>query len=667
MMKGVYGGIDGEGQTDASGNHRYTLLAACSEDSAIERHVANPLGLSTTDCLDFMLELPGTIRTFSYSFNYDLTKLLADLPDKTLYELFRPELRPGERGPICRHWPDPRIPLSDELHEEGICKKSCYRLNLQGTKFTVTKGKRRRVIWDVFKFYQSKYVTALTDWKVGSVEEIQRIEEMKNKRSEFDKLPFDQVLAYCLDECRKLGTLVRKLVEAHAACGLELKKFYGAGSTASCILKKLNIGEKRRVPPEPMTEPVMQSFFGGRFEHSVIGVVPGPIHNRDISSAYPYQLAFLPCLEHGNWRLTKKRSEMERARAALVRYALPAPDAPEPWAPFPFRERDGSIVYPSSSGGGWVWRDEYLAGEKVWPRVGFVAAWILESDCKCLPPFAEIPMYYKERLRIGKEGPGIVLKLGPNSCYGKLAQSVGQPPFQCWIWASMITSGCRAQALDLMGCHESLWNVLGIATDGLFSTEYVDAPVPKDTGTYDCIDVSKPQEGKKPLGGWEHKKSDRSVFFARPGIYFPESPTKEELSKIRARGIGRAAMLEGWHVLLDAWKEGKDTAEMTTVSRFHGGKSSISYGPKSKVYTRSENYGQWRPRPIECSFSPWPKREDRYDKGKDYSYLMLRRVPSNLESAPYKRAVVSPEALQLMIAQAEMAEQPDEDFEDWND
>ena len=39
--------------------------------------------------------------------------------------------------------------------------------------------------------------------------------------------------------------------------------------------------------------------------------------------------------------------------------------------------------------------------------------------------FRDLSEYYETRLQWGKEARGIVLKLGMNSVYGKLAQSVG--------------------------------------------------------------------------------------------------------------------------------------------------------------------------------------------------------------------------------------------------
>src|ERR1700690_3870559 len=102
----VYIGIDGEGTTEHHGpwpgKHRYTML--CAADEYGRRYsVENENGLSTIECLEFILSLPsakGKIQSkvFAYSFGYDLTKILEDVDDCTLYKLVRPELRRGMRG-----------------------------------------------------------------------------------------------------------------------------------------------------------------------------------------------------------------------------------------------------------------------------------------------------------------------------------------------------------------------------------------------------------------------------------------------------------------------------------------------------------------------------------------------------------------------------------------
>jgi hypothetical protein len=699
ISEDTFVGVDGEGK--GRNPHLYVMLCAADEYGKNRWSVENQKGLSTSQCLDFLLELPASVKCFAFSFNYDLTKILSDVPNDALYRLVRPELRqrpPGSKvtSPFPVRWTDPQT-------------EKLYYLNLQGSKFTVSvdyvnkKGKRarrNRVVWDTFKFYQSKFTAALRDWRVATASgcdnnkacgakdcPVCEIEIMKDKRSEFDKLEGDAIRDYCFSECMYLGQLARKLVDAHADAGLELRNFYGAGSSASAMLEIMGIKEKRREPPDAMKEAVCAAFFGGRFEHSVIGPIEGPVYSFDISSAYPYQCCFLPCLEHGTWTKTKSRGEMLKARAALVQYKLAPTGEKLPWAPFPYRDGDGSITFPDKSGGGWVWRDEYLSGEKLFPYVGFRQAWVLESNCKC-EPFKQISRWYMNRLRLGKEGAGIALKLGCNSCYGKLAQSVGgTPPFQSWIWAGMITSGCRAQILDLMALHDDLSNLLSIATDGIYTREDIKTPVPKDTGTMNArrsIPETEAAQKKgeackscgaigcdlahKPLGGWERKVVKKGVFFARPGIYFPLNPTQEELKTVRARGIGRAAMFEAWRAMVDAFAEGKEQIhiENDKLERFCGMKSQISVSgvnTPNPVYKRSVSYGRWVPRPTDLSLNPLPKRDGTVIRppGTAYGILTVRAMDARIPSTPYNRAVGEKalDAQLLKLAELEAMEQPD--------
>ncbi|MGH9966561.1 MAG: DNA polymerase [Pyrinomonadaceae bacterium] len=485
---------------------------------------------------------------------------------------------------------------------------------------------------------------------------------MKAKRAEFDKETFDDVLAYCLEECRYMAELARKLIDAHFAAGLKLKSFYGAGSSASAMLDIMKIRDKVKDPPEEMLDGVYRAFFGGRFEHSVIGPIEGPIYSYDISSAYPYQLYFLPCLIHGTWHHTTNRNDIDHARAAVIRYSLGKPRL-RSWAPFPFRTSDGAIAFPTRSGGGWVWKEEYLEGEALCPTTLFHEAWILETTCDCRP-FEKIPHYYRERLRIGKEGPGIALKLGMNSCYGKLAQSVGNAPFNSWVWAGMITSGTRAQILNTMRAHRVLSNLYMVATDGIQTKEHLSLGLPQDTGTFDT---------PKPLGGWEEKIIEKGVFYARPGIYFPLNPTEQEIKEIKARGLGKGVLLEAWPKVVESWNNHRDSeqASIADVSRFCGAKSCVSRRGKlgSYVYRRADaldgklpSYGQWVTREIALSFHPMPKRESINDD----NTLKLRKL-GNVLSAPYSKAVSrkSKEGQVMGRAKLELSEQPDYDYADY--
>lgn len=681
-------GIDGEGVTRCYGckaavdgpqcaacgseerEHVYTLLAACDETGARVWHKANyETGLSIEDCFEFLLELPYTdTKCFAYSFNYDLTKWLERLPNKLLYDLCRPENR--------RYMLDGRAQFRPVLWGPPE-EPDRYSINMMQTSFTLRRKRgvklRRdgkevpvygepRIIRDVWKFFQGKFVAALTDWKVGNEKLWERMTAMKDSRSDFASHTPESILAYCLEECLCMAQLVKKLIQAHLDVGLVLKRFDGAGSSAAAMMSQMGIKEHIKEHralqnvPEAMEEPIACGFFGGRFENGWLGPIDGEVWSNDISSAYPYHLCFLPCLLHGSWIKTKSRAEAEHARAALVRYTLKKSGGA--WGPFPFRLATGSIVFPEVSGGGWIWQDEYFAGEKHFQDVKFKEAWVYDCVCDC-KPFSRIPEFYRERLRIGKEGPGIVIKLGCNSCYGKLAQSLGgMGPFTSWIWAGLITSGCRAQVLDAMGLHRDRSNLLMVATDGIISRERLALATPRDTGTWDCVD-DKGKLAGKPLGGWEEKLLPRGVFLARPGIYFPVNPTKEEIKQVRARGVGRAVVLEHHARIVATYHEALRTGTLSTakvkvdnLSRFLGAKSSIT--KSTAAYNRSESYGKWLSRPVEMGFDPLPKREGVGKHGE----LGLRSFPG-MTSKPYKRGLFSEEARELKLLTEEANEQPD--------
>ena len=676
MKDTVYIGVDGEGvegHSPTDPHHKYVLLAASSADSETSWYVEDPAGLSTETCLRFLVELPqARHKLFAYSFNYDLTKILEDVDDQSLYLLFRPELR-QRKGEAAKHGPWP-ILWRD------------FSLNLQGTKFTVSDARRKVVLWDIWKFYQSKFVGALKDWKVGHEALYDRMSAMKNRRASFRLEDMEEVRRYCLEECACMGQLAEKLVTAHEAAGLKLNTFYGAGSSATAMMKVMGIKDKLRPVPDEILRPVACAFFGGRFENSILGAYGQRVYNYDISSAYPYQTCFLPCLVHGSWHHTTDLRDVLKARAALVHYAMIAKAPCEDWAPFPFREGDGSICYPKFSEGGWVYRDEFLAGRAGWPDlVTFREAWVFDTDCDC-QPFQDVPAYYRERVRIGKEGPGMVIKLGCNSLYGKLAQSVGSSPFNNWIWAGMITSGCRAQMLELMAKVADRRDILMIATDGCQVKSRITPPRPRDTGTWACS-----KDGKAvPLGGWEEEEVPQGVFYARPGIYFPLNPDSKMLKKVKGRGVGKKVVLDNSERIRTSYENHgpKVPVVVRGIERFCGGKTSISFAEAKAEFHRATSswtqdedglwlrrlpaYGEWIAREVVMSFDPMPKRS--HVLGGTHR-LALRSIETGLESAPYRKAYggedaasdSSDDAVAMRAEAMVLSEQPDVDYSEMVD
>jgi len=512
-------GLDGEGFESGS---CYAYLAAWSKAGEIDS-VENLRGLPTFQCLDFLLGLPAEPLKFGFSLGYDYTHWLKDLGNKELYALNHVEMRQAKKGP-------PRPVLYRHPLVEGQ-----YALNLLSSRLSVTKleghkgecedmrcpgcrPRHRVVVWDVFKFFQSSFIAACLAWGVITEAEFEVLDRMKKERPNFrrpkasDDPAWVEIKNYCGLECGKMADLAERLLQAHDDAGLQLKSYYGAGSTGAAMLEKMGVRRfihvnKKRIEHTPEVRSALaHAFFGGRFEILHYGSIPEDLFSYDISSAYPYAFTFLPCLAHGAWERVAGRNalaEIERADGALVRYRLPWVSAlgknerdaegrlrasRTPWGPFPFRDGDGNILFPVTSGGGWVHKTEFLAALAAYPNVELVEAWIYKVQCSCEVLRQLMPENYKLRLRWGKEGKGIVSKLGQNSCYGKAAQTKGaNPPYQSFMWAGMTTASCRAQVTRAMA--RDFEGIVMIATDGIVSRRRLALDGPRDTGTFDAVNV----------------------------------------------------------------------------------------------------------------------------------------------------------------------------------
>ena len=710
-------GIDGEGQDTPDGRHIYTYLAAVDEKRRPVAQVYDPKGLSHEDCARMILSLPQSALKFGYAFNYDVTKIIEDLPLADRYYLLRPQLRRARQCAKCRYvlptWKD-ACPCGNQKIRD-VTKPVSYGTRLYDyfngslTIKQLRRGKRpiKIKIWDCFRFFGCSFVEALKDWGVGTPDEIERIAGMKGKRGAFDKEDPAQIKAYCQEECWLLARMMRKVIDAHDAADIPLKRFDGAGSTATSLLRRSAVGSlgpdvsKYKGPPHKVLDPALgkaiaTAFFGGRFEGSTVGVIERPVHGFDISSAYPFALSSLPCLSCGEWKRVSGMTYEGLAGSRLVLAAYRIRQVSTPvrrelaWCPLPCRTPNGSIVYGTNFRG-WAWSPELRAAMRGWPELVELTgdAWIYETTCTH-KPFAFLPSVYRKRIEWGKEGAGKVLKLGTNASYGKTAQSKGDdPPFQSWVWAGMTTSITRSQILDAIASAQDRWSVLSIATDGIAATEKLDLKVPPwDTGTGDLA---------KPLGGWERKEIEEGLFVAKPGLYYRLRPT---LADIRARGVGRREVSNDYLTLMLGfleWDRRDPDYHVPLISRrFYGAKHSITAHSKcapckeswpgvpeqlcpscdepgtsfKTSLTLNEEqkvaYGTWSKRTVRIAFDPFPKRErETVSRAGRFARLRIRDL-EGIESKPYDvgSGTTSPEGQASRDAKEFMLEQPDWDRPD---
>ncbi len=671
-------GIDGEGHDLPDGRHIYTLLCAVDENGRLVHEVENLDGLTSVQCLEFFLALPRNQLRFIFMGSYDFTKIIEELELADRYYIMHPEVRRKRiNGRAFTSYR--RVKLDDKV----------YGLDWFNGSFTVAvpdskKPKRwaqQRKVWDCFKFFQCSFVKALQNWSIGTQEQRDRIDAMKQKRGTFQYEDPEDVKNYCREECHLLAQMMREVLRACMDADIKLTQYHGAGSIASALMKKHEVKkclgpDIKELPPE-LAEAIMAAYFGGRFENSIVGAVTEPVFARDIYSAYPYALSQLPCLACGTWKHVKSYSPRMKATLALVHFRVKSVDRDGmAWAPLPFRDDKGSICFPVNFEG-WAWLPELLPALEGWPElIEVLDAWVYNTACEH-KPFSWIPEAYRKRFEWGKDGKGIVMKLGLNACAGKTMQNAGDPPpFKSWICGGMTTATTRGQALWGIIAAPDRWQVLAIATDGLFSTQYFDLPLPCDTGTNDLA---------KPLGQWGCDTYEKGVFFVKPGMYFDDVA-----SLMRARGIGRKELDTHKGQLLAAfrqWDRKSDIAVRVQSRRFFGARSSVlmqSYCtvcethwpgaiekgcPKCKdlgndykvglmqLPNGKPAYGQWYKREIDIEFACHPKRES-IERGGTFGRMRIRDMGGK-KSLPYSPGMTTPEGLAQREANDMALEEPD--------
>jgi hypothetical protein len=518
------------------------------------RAIAAEYGMSVADVHKFRIVKAASTVYNGYWIQFVPRKSLTVTDITEGRELIRNVTRNAETGEIKKFRPEPR-------------------------------WKRSRIVWDVFGFFQQSFIKALRAYRCGhcpgcksspqehcetapwSPADLDHIERMKLNRGTFDPDQQAEILDYCYRECEYLVFLVRDLLVNIQGLGLTLSRYDGSGAVAAAWMKQERIKEylpHRYQDGEEwfysgLPEWVMLSgYFGGRFEISEIGLM-GELEGNDINSAYPHVTRNLPCLAHGHFRQV---SDYVPGKFGIY---LAGSHTSGRWAPFPFRtderkpERNISkdAIYYAHGGRRWIWSNadpalseigiarERFGRDAIPVYDGYV--WEPECDHK---PFAKIAGMYKERQEFVRHGIGLekVIKLIINSLYGKTAQSIGwkidrhgipQPPeTQCFIWAGLITSGCRAMILDAITRPGA--DVVSIATDGILSRGSLNLPH---------------TAGEKILGEWD-TETIRAAYLFQSGVYTYEKLSKGNWKRVyKTRGFSGREIT--WETLITAWEAGK--------------------------------------------------------------------------------------------------------------
>lgn len=502
-------GIDGEGGGEQGsvhpGYHAYFLLRTRDGRVAPRDGQAR---ISTWDALDFIANLDPAYIYVGYFFDYDVTKILEDIPFEKLKRLMNRKSRERRDGRGI-------FPVSYGPFEFDYLPRKEFRVRKDQGKWVA--------ISDVGPFFQCRFVEALRAWKVGTPEELEVVAAGKDMRGNFSLADMETVETYCRMEIKLLEELMEKFRDACSDVGLTPAKWQGPGQLAKALMAKNGVPRSKDVPLltdwgyADLLDYGRSAYYGGRPELMAIGPVNREIYQYDINSAYPAAMMDVPCLMHGGWEKEEYINGMDasriRADAAIVygtftrKKSHPGTRVPM-WNGLPFRKKDGTICYPGS-GTGWYW-DFEISGA-IHQDFKAYSAWVYNRQCECAP-LGWISDAYEQRLALGKDGAGIALKLAINSVYGICVQSIGKPEYANAVWGSFITAHCRTRIQEFIHSSPSCRagtcgiDVLMVATDSVATWR-----------------LREDIEESKELGGWSRETHPRGMFLIQPGLYFGSS------------------------------------------------------------------------------------------------------------------------------------------------
>lgn len=471
-------GIDGEGGNLPTG-HEYLLLRAGSQTLS----TGNPL--TTRECLRFLAGLPTDVNYIGYFFGYDVTMMLRGMPEERVRRLLNRGARTMKHGGT--------MPLDYGPYEMDYLPNKEFKIRRKGNPWVV--------INDVGSFFQCSFYKALTLWDIGTPEQRESIRQSKAIRSDFTELTAETD-DYNALEIDLLEQLMEAFREVCIDVGYVPNKWQGPGNLATAMFRRHGVRTRKNTAISEnlsLMQFANNAYYGGRFEVTNNGLYTGTTYQYDICSAYPSAMLELPCLQHGEWLQTSTPDK----DSIYVAYGKFQATSTANLYSFPIRDTKGAIYYPTG-GNGWYWSPEIRAARHQSFQVYESYQYVQACDCQ---PFGWVPEVYAERLSLGKSARGNILKLGLNSLYGKLAQSVGAAPYANPIWAGLITSITRAKLLDLIceghgqdeACNS---DVLMLATDGVFTTS-----------------PRSPEVGKD-LGLWEADEHPNGLLIVMPGVYF---------------------------------------------------------------------------------------------------------------------------------------------------
>lgn len=565
-------GIDGEGITLPGNEHRYVLLRVGTNEP-----LTNPEGIGWHEAFPYLYShyQPKTAYVGFY-LGYDFTQIFKTLPEKKARLLLTREGQ-AMRAHKMAHRPPWPVTLPGWQFDLGMGGRR-LRLRPQPCECRLcnckhVKGIPWMYVCDAGGFFQTSFLVAIDParWPqpILTDEEYTLIRQGKERRA--GAMLDAEMKFYNALENDVMGRLMVVLDDGVRKLGVNLSvtQWFSPAQPAQEWLtgKAPTREEMLDYVPDWFRDAAREGYIAGWFELFVHGRVK-ILYQYDVNSAYPNIIQDLPCLKHGKWTRGKGKPA-KPGKYTLVKAWVRTPTGFGPsghqhWyiGSMLHRSYDGSICRPRMTEN-WYWWPELEAARNA-GCIGQVKyrEWMTYDPCDCKPPLADIARLYKVRLEAGKNTPmGRGARLVYNSAYGKLAQNVGMPKFMNFIYASLITSGCRIKILEAIATHpDGAAAIAQIATDAV----YFMTPHP-----------SLPLSNK--LGEWEETLHHNVTLF-KPGVYWDDEAREawqdSSRAQFKARGIDARAfapLLGNIDSQFDAWNgkppkiTGKKNTQWPTV------------------------------------------------------------------------------------------------------
>jgi DNA polymerase type B, organellar and viral len=502
--------------------------------------VRNPLiawQLSSRRMLEHIIDVgkknPHAIHV-GYGFKYDATMLIGDLSERQ----------------IIRLWKSGSVRFRFDAHNLWSIRW------VPGKMFTVTKrwgqardtrAKTSVTIYDYSSFFHEKFLDAAEKILGDALtpEDREVIAHGKAARGKQSWSDMPSIQHYWSREILLIKRVFERFRDVMYQAGFALKQWYGPGALANYLNATHKIiphlaGAQTTsgVMPREVHEASKIAFSGGRFELFKAGRIRGPVYAADLGSAYPYALTLVPSLhpDEGQWVHVDKPTRIGRFGVYRLRFAAPDARFIE-YRPMPLFWRDprGMVSYPNVAHG-WYWSPEADIAQKMGAEV--YEGWEWCSNEKIFP-WSFLHEMYNTRMRLGKKNLlSLPFKLGPNSLYGKYAQTVGwdtkkktPPKSHALPVAGWVTSYCRRMLYLAM--LNNPHSIVAVETDAIYTTENPEHWENMTFGT--------------GLGEWDVDTYDE-MLYVQSGMYHYKKDG--EWKGVRSRGMSRA---EYPHSIADAY------------------------------------------------------------------------------------------------------------------